>query len=228
MIRRLSAPATLMVFLALAGKATAESPFTASIAVDRNYGYQGLSQGEDRTLLSASARYSGEHFVAGMWVGEYELPWYEDGTEEVDWFIGYQTRLSFDQRIETSLWHYTYLDDAYERYDWTQWIASYHLGQRLTITAGLADNLLGSEATSSFAEVTLRHAVGPLLTSLGIGRNNLSNTRFESFEYARAQASWGQDKWSVYVNYTWSGTGNYLTELVRHEGPGLGFSYRLH
>lgn len=208
--------------------AASDSPVSGSISLDRNFGYQGLTQGTDTTTLSATARYRGKNFVAGIWAGEYELPWYEDGTGEIDWFLGYHKRLDFDHRIETSLWHYTYLDDAYDRYAWTQWITSYHLGRRFTVTVGLSDNLLSRDEVTTFGEFTARHGFGPVLASLSFGRNNLSNTIFESVAYARLQASYGRNDWSFHANYTWSRDTNHLmTDMISQQGLGLGISYRL-
>ncbi len=200
----------------------------AVVSLNTNYNYQGISQGQD-TAFNLSARYRfSEHVVGGVWLGRFELPWYRHATSEVDYFIGYGRRVFVDHRLETALWHYTFVDEAYRHYEWSQWLVAYHIDDRFSFTAALARNFLDADRLTSLIEGTARQTFGRVTTSFSVGRNNLSDTALDSFLYARLQVAYDRRNWTFYGSYVQAAASeNYLNRLLQHEGVSLGLSYRL-
>lgn len=204
----------------------AASPVSGVLSVADNYHYQGISQGQDRVSLSASLEYRvSERVSAGIWVGDFRLPGDMGSTSEVDYYLRLDYPVSFRHRFETSLWRYTFRDDRISYYDWSQWLVSYHLDDRFSLTAGLSDNLLGSDDTSTLLEGTFRYTSGPAVLSLTVGRNDPGGPVMESFAYGRLRLSWSSRDWHLYVDYTDASNVDGPIRYFTKEGLGFGLSY---
>lgn len=215
-----------LLLLFITSPAVASPPVSGSLSLANNYHYQGVSQDQDGVTRSASFEYRlAESVSAGIWVGDFRFPGNMGDGAEVDYYLRLDYPLSFRHRFETSVWRYTYLDDRLSSYDWSQWLVSYHLDDRFSLTAGLADNLLGSDETASLVEGTFRYTRGPTILSFTIGRNNLGGPVMQRFVYGRLRLSWGWREWHMYIDYTNSSDADAPTRYYMNEGMGFGLSY---
>ncbi len=203
-----------------------QSKVHGSLAIVDSHHFQGMDQSQGRTSAMASVEYRPVDGIGvGVWVGEHRLPQGFGNSIEVDYFVRLSRQLSFNQRIDTSLWRYTFVESSFDDYEWTQWLLSYHRDERLSLTLGASDNLLRSNKLTTFVEGTIRQSYGRVIGSLSLGRNNLSGTNFESFEYAefRIAVHWGD--FHAFADYTATNGVDGRIERLAHEGPSLGISY---
>lgn len=198
-----------------------------SVTIGRGHHFQGIEQNRDKTAVSASIAWrTADNLAFGLWVGEFSVPYYQGSSTEVDYFVAWGKQLSFAQRIETSLWHYSYSGEEFSRYDWNQWLTSYHLDERFTFTFGVSEGLFLSNRVSTFAEVTARRNFGRVTTALSIGRNNLSGSPLESFGYVQLKAVYSVGRWHLFADYAEAfGASGSVAQSVVHEGTGLGVSW---
>ena len=204
-----------------------DSRWRGSVAIESAHHYQGLSQSEGHASANVSLAYrTSEHIAVGTWVGKYSLPVYPDATTEVDYFVSWGHEFNFNQRVETSLWRYTYIDPDYRKYEWSQWLTSFHLDERFTLTAGLADHLFFSNRVSAFAEFTGRHNRGPLTIALSLGWNEMAGSPLHSFQYAEVKTVYDTGRWQLFADYSRVLDGHdRLTSWLVHEGVSAGLIY---
>jgi uncharacterized protein (TIGR02001 family) len=211
-----------------ASSAGLEGRLGIGVSLGSDYQYQGIRQDRGGTSVAANIQYEhGEHWVAGAWIGEYEVPWYRDASLETDYFLAYRAGVSFNHRIETSLWHYDYHDPAYDHYDWTQMLMSYHYSDMLTLTLGAADGFLDTPGTSLLIEGTLRRHLGPVSIGVSAGKHHLPGESVSGFTYVQFGGTAQWRKWTLAAHYTLPQSAtNYTTQRLAHKGVSMVLGYR--
>ena len=127
-------------------------------AVASDYVFRGIVQSDDGPAYQALAEIEGERGVyAGVWASRVEYP-FDDRTREVDWFAGWQRRLTDAVALDASVVHYTYdADFAGADTDWTELQLAAHLAERWSFLIAAADGWLATDDRSYVAEATYRH-----------------------------------------------------------------------
>jgi len=217
----------VIVLIVLSPCAVAEPRgFRGGISLTHDYHFQGIDQNRDRMELSGEIGWRANNNVsAGAWFGEFRLPFYDESTAEIDYFVRYDKQLAFGHHIDTSLWQYTYLDADYHRYNWTQWLTNYHLDERFIFTLGLSRNLFFSDEITTFAEVTAHHNFGPITAGLSMAANDLPGSPLASFQYIQLKAVYAAGRWQFFGDYTATlGVTDPTTRRLAHEGLSVGLS----
>ncbi len=85
-----------------------------------------------------------------------------------------------------------------------------------------------TDELSTFVEGTARRSFGKWIAGVSVGRNNLSGTVRDSFEYVQFRAVYNQRNWHIFANYTLPGSiDDAITSSFVSEGAGFGISYTL-
>ncbi len=223
--------AAFLLLLTLAGPAWGTETgdrFSFEITLGQDYHYQGMRQDEGGISLSGSLLYRfSEKWTGGVWVGEYEVPWYKDASVETDYFLAHRRQFSFNHEIEISLWHYDYHDQAYDHYDWTQFLLQYHYGDVVTLTGGVASGFLDLGGKALFTEVTIHQRVGPITFGVSAGHHRLPGDRVAGFSYGQFGGGFHRQNWTFELNYTATqNSDNRITRRLAHKGTALVFRYR--
>lgn len=216
---------SLAALLVVAAPAWAdESPWRGSMGIESAHHYQGLAQNEGNASVNGSLAYRTKADVAvGIWAGKYSLPVYDGASAEVDYFVSWGHELAFNKRIETSLWRYTYTNPDYRKYEWSQWLTSFHLDERFSLTVGLSDHLFLSNRVSVFSAFTARQSTGPLTFALSLGWNEMSGSPLHSFQYAQFKTVYSFGRWQLFADYSQAfNARDRLASRLVHEGASAG------
>lgn len=202
---------SLLVLLALSGMAKAETSFDLSLKTKPTY--RGVLLATDnQPVVQALVEYTTETgLYAGIWASRLQTD--QDGRDsEVDYFVGYQRRLTTWFAIDTTLQRYTYQGGEFgNRYDWSELQLATHLGNHLTLIVAAGDNWIGSKEHSYIAELSWRYAVNERFTVLGnVGKHFAERVIPNNFAYREAGLS------TVFGGYgiqaTWTDTVGIGTE----------------
>lgn len=199
--------------------------FQGALTVAYEDHFQGIRQ-NDRTSISAGiAGRATKNLSAGVWLGEFRVPYYEDASGEIDYFVRFTKQLAFGHRIDTSLWRYTYTNPDYRKYDWSQWLTSYHLDERFTFTVGVSKDFLLANRLTTFAEITARHNFGRMTAAFSLGRNDPGDSPLNTFEYGQFKIAYSMRHWHLYADYTQTiGIDDATTRQFAHQGLSVGIS----
>ena len=224
-------PAHLAIFFLLVGfnaRASLLEDTHAHITIENGYQFQGIDQSQGDASINMGVEYQiTDELSAGAWLGEFTLPANHGDSTEIDYFISYRKPLSFAHNIHTSIWRYTYRDKDLKPYDWSQWIVGYDWNNQFGLTLGLSNNYLRGNRTTTFTEATYRHGVGHVMTSLSIGRHDLSAVGLENFGYLHLKGVYSWENWRVFANYTRPESLKGFTKRFAADGWGVGVSYTL-
>ena len=217
----------LVLLMSQACAAVASVGLVGSITASHGHHFQGLDQNGGRlSLYGSMAVHTTTGLSAGVWLGRFRLPRYDSGSTEVDYFVGYGRQLSFNRKIETSLWRYTYTNTDFEKYNWSQWLTSLHLDERFTATFGLSQGEFLSDGVGKFGEVTARHVHGHLSTAISLGRNVLPDSPRGNFDYVEIKAAYSARNLDLFAGYSKPfRIDGPITRLFVHRGASLGVSY---
>ncbi len=177
---------------------------SGAISISANYRYQGMNQFKGVSPQGNIAWRMTDNFVAGLWIGRYQFPPTEEETTEIDYMLSYNHKFSFVDRIEISLWHYTFTDTELSDYDLSQLLVRYDRDERFTLTTGYSNDWLKRKRRTFFFEGTARHATRNGTFGVTLGHNNLSDTRFlNSFNYLRLDYVFQHNNWAFSVEHTY-------------------------
>lgn len=217
----------LMVLLA-AASVKAQNGVSGSLSLTHHHHFQGFRQNDRPASAHGSLQYEADGVSAGVWVGEFGLPDGAGNSAEIDYFVGFSTPLGFRHRIETLVWHYTYLNDDIDHYDWSQWLGRYHYDGWLSLTVGAADNLLQAKRTAWLLEALVRQPLASNASaSLAVGRNRFDDHFIDSFNFATAKLIYRTGDWIVAADYTMTTGDQGYTDRWTHDGISLSLTYSI-
>jgi len=171
------------------GAAAAETQLRLQATATTDYVYRGITQTRDGPALQGSVELALTQGVyAGVWVGQVDYE-YDDRDREVDYYVGYQHRMSTALAVDLTLIRYTY--DAAGYYgvdqDWTELQATLHLRDRWSAMFAVARDWWGRDASTYVTEVTYRHPFPfGVVGDATIGYNRARNAIGDDYRYAEA------------------------------------------
>lgn len=174
---------TLIVLLA-APVAQAEVRLRASVNSD--YIYRGVLQTSAGEAYQGLAEYvSDRGFYGGVWVSRVNYP-FDDRKLEIDYFAGYQRRISKILALDFTVVRNTYdKESIFGDYDWTELQLTAHLWDQWSVLFGAGENWLGREARSYVGEITYRHALPVrIVADITVGRQYAKRAFFDHFNWA--------------------------------------------
>lgn len=202
-IRRATVALLAGVVVLLAASARAEVDVRLTVA--SSYIHRGLEYAASSPTWQAGLEYRERGAFAGVWGARIDIEDYAgtDGRDlELDYYAGYGRRLAPWLELEATLIRYTYhghspLNDA-----WNELQLTAYLGDRWTLTWGIAEDWGASGETSRFVEGTLRHPLpGGLVLDATAGYQLAERAAGIDYGYAEAGVSGGFDHLVLRVGY---------------------------
>ncbi len=140
----------------LSGTAAAEASVQLVVASD--YIYRGLSQMTHGPAYQATVEYQFDSGVfLGIWGSSADFRYTDQVKAEIDYFVGYQHRLTNNLAFDVTAIRNTYPDvNLFADYDWNELQFTLYLGDQWDLTWGLIDNWLASSEKSRFLETSYR------------------------------------------------------------------------
>lgn len=138
---------------------SAAADMTARIHIATDYIYRGVLQTHQGLAYQGSLEYQFEPgLFVGAWASRVDYGRYDQRDTEIDYFAGYQMRLSNNLAFEASIIRHSYSGSHRGTdYDWDEVLLSAYLHDRWTLSWGLADNWLARKHASRILELTYLH-----------------------------------------------------------------------
>ncbi len=129
------------------------------LAIASDYVFRGLLKTAGGLAYQGSAEYLADTgLYGGVWASRVDYARELDERDaEVDYFVGYQRRLSSDIAYDATLVRYTYMGSSPVDYDWTELQLTAHVLDRWSIGAAVGDDLFGRGERNYHGELTYRH-----------------------------------------------------------------------
>lgn len=195
---------TLLGLALGAGTAVAEIDLSVTVATD--YLHRGLEQTLSGPAYQAAAEYRHESgWFAGLWASRVNFEPFDDRRLELDYYGGYGRRLSPQLALEAAVIRYDYRGTAPHDYDWTELQATAYLGDRLSITAAVADNWWASDRRTQLLEATLRQPLPAALTvDATLGRQFGRDAVGTDYDFGQVGLSRPVGRLVVRLGYAWT------------------------
>jgi uncharacterized protein (TIGR02001 family) len=148
----------LLVASGLACPCASAAEVELRAAIASEYVFRGIAQSDDGPVYQVLAEIGSDRGVyAGVWASRVEYP-FDDRSREVDWFAGWQRRISDAVALDVSLVRYTY-DAAFvgDDTDWTELQIAAHLDERWSFLIAAANGWLATDERTYVAEATYRY-----------------------------------------------------------------------
>ncbi len=148
----------VIIFLCCWMNHTAGADAGVQLVVASDYIYRGLSQTTHGPAYQVSVEYQFDSGVfLGIWGSSADFPFTDQVNAEIDYFVGYQHRLTNNLAFDITAVRSTYPDvNLFADYDWDELQVTLYLGDQWDLTWGLMDNWLASSKLSRFLETSYR------------------------------------------------------------------------
>jgi uncharacterized protein (TIGR02001 family) len=157
----------------------------ARFTATTDYLQRGLQQNTDGLAYQGMLEYDVDNgLFAGIWASNVSFGSFDDRNFELDYFAGYSRTIRPGLAFDATFIHYTFPGHTKPRdYDWTEVMVSAYLGDRWLLSAGVADNWLARNETTTFVEGGYRYPLPLSLTvDLTLGYQSLKDP-FPDYAY---------------------------------------------
>jgi uncharacterized protein (TIGR02001 family) len=143
--------------------ARAHADFDARLDLISRYIYRGIDFSGQEPALQGRIEYATDlGLYAGVWASTAESS-DDDRTAQVDYFAGYQQRLTPALALDATFIRYTYTGGGVgDVYDWSEAQLTAHVRDHWSITAAVADDWYGWSGTTWSMESSWYYAPAPL------------------------------------------------------------------
>jgi uncharacterized protein (TIGR02001 family) len=182
----------LWILLLAAGFASAgaRAEVDARLTVASSYVHRGLEYDASAPSWQAGLEYRRGDAFAGVWAAQIDVDGYANHDQrglELDYYLGFGRRLTSRLAIEATAIRYTYRGRSPVNDPWNELQLTAYLGERWTVTWGVAEGWARSDATSRFVEATLRHPL-PARLVLDVTAGYQLARRAAGLDYGYAEA----------------------------------------
>lgn len=157
-------------FLLAIAPTTLASGLHGHVGIGTDYVFRGIRQTADGAAINGTVEYQFERgFYLGVWASRVKFDNSFDSRDvELDYFVGYQGRISKSVTFDTAIVRYTYPgQNNFIDYDWTQWTFGLNIFSQWSLRVGSEENWLGRDKTTSFVDLSYQHPL-PLEITLDV------------------------------------------------------------
>ena len=184
----------------LAGSARAE--LDARLTIASAYLHRGLEHSRSAPTYQGALEYQAGGWFAGVWASSVSFGGYDERSSEIDYYLGYGKRLSKNLALDATLVRYTFQGSSPRDYDWNELQLSAYLGDRWTLTWGVAENWWATDQRTRFVEGTFLHPLpGGLVLDTTVGYQLAERAAGLDYGYAEAGVSRRLDDFVLRVGY---------------------------
>lgn len=174
----------------------------ARVTIASSYLHRGLVHSQSSPTWQGSLEYRFADWFGGLWASNVSFGSYDERSSEIDYYLGYGTRLSSRLAVEATAVRYTFQGDSPRNDDWTELQVSAYLGDRWTVTGGIAHNWWATDRASGFVEGTFRHPLpARLILDTTVGYQLADRAAGISYGYAEGGVSRRLDELVLRVGY---------------------------
>ena len=193
-----------------------------SLGVESRPSYRGVLQATDhQPVLHGLVEVAAESgWYAGVWASRFETV-LDDRKSQVDYYVGYQARMSADFALAVNLQRYTYQGaDFGNDYDWNEIQVKAFVGNHFSVLVGAGDNWIGRDQASYVLEGAYQYALSERFSAFAtLGHHFAADVVGTNFSYREVglggkwlgfdvRVSWadavGIDNHPVLADVTWS------------------------
>ncbi|MCZ6853169.1 MAG: TorF family putative porin [Gammaproteobacteria bacterium] len=196
----------------MSGTAIADASLQLVLAND--YIHRGLSQTTHEATYQGSIEYQFDSgLFLGVWASRADFRYTDQVKAEVDYFVGYQRRLTNNLAFDVTTVRYTYPDvDLRRDYDWTEVQVTIYVGDQWTLSWGLAENWLGFSQKTRFFETGYRTPLPANFTvDVNVGYQLTENLFGENYGYAEVGIS--KPLGPIHARLAYSTTDNHASDI---------------
>ncbi|MCZ6855686.1 MAG: TorF family putative porin [Gammaproteobacteria bacterium] len=193
---------------------TAIADADLQLVLASDYIHRGLSQTTHGPAYQGSTEFQFDSgLFLGIWASSADFRNTDEVNAEIDYFVGYQHRLTSDLAFDITAVRYTYPDiDLPRDYDWRELQITFYLGDQWSLSWGLAENWLGFSKKSRFFETSYRTPLPANFTvDICIGYQLTENLFEEDYGYAEVGIS--KPLGPLHARLAYSATDNHASDI---------------
>lgn len=204
----------LIIFLCCWMRPSAVADAGAQLTLASDYVHRGLSQTTHGPAYQGSAEYQFDSGVfLGIWASSADFSYTDQVNAEIDYFVGYQHRLTNDLAFDITFVRATYPDvDLPRDYDWNELQFTLYLSDQWMLSWGLIENWLAHSKTSQFFETSYRTPLPANITvDITVGYQLTEKLFGENYGYAEVGIS--KPMGPLHARLAYSTTDNHASDI---------------
>lgn len=182
----------------------------AQLTLATDYVFRGLQQTAHGPAYQGTINYESElGLYAGVWASRVDYARPNDvRSAEIDFFVGYQKRLSPKIAFDLAAVHYAYTGHQVFNYDWTELQATAYLGDAWALTFSAGDNWFGRDDLSYAAELTYRYPLpADVLLDATIGHVKLDHFFEDNYSFGEIGVTKSFGDFTARIAYSTTNSG---------------------